>query len=219
MTTIQATRPTVDTRPAGATRRLLLLVAIVLGGLGNLANLLSGYNGDHVTVAWLADHQSAWVAATYGTALNVLGILALLTAVCVLVRERGAAWATVSLAVGALGTALYAVSAAIPMALTGFGTQTTVPAADASALLDYVTGQDVTQPAVAFPGFLLLLVAQITITVALVRAKTVPAWVPILFIAGGALAVVFAGGGTLSAALALPQFAAMVAIGWYARRA
>ncbi|GAA4708472.1 DUF4386 family protein [Phytohabitans rumicis] len=218
MTTIQATAATVDTPRGSGTRGLLLLVAIVLGGLGNLANLLAGYNGDHVRIAWLADHQSAWIAATYGTALNVLGILALLAAVCTLVRGRGAAWATVSLAVGALGTALYAVSAAIPMALLGLGTQTTVPAADAEALLEYVRDQDLTQVGVAFPGFLLLLVAQITITVALVRSRALPAWVPILFIVGGVLAVLFAGGGPLSALLALPQYVAMVAIGWHAHR-
>jgi hypothetical protein len=71
---------------------------------------------------------------------------------------------------------------------------------------------------VAFPGFLLLLVAQIAITVALIRSRSVPLWVPILFAAGGVPAVLLAGSGMVAALVAVPQFVAMVAIGWYARR-
>lgn len=219
MTTVHSAPAAGDTataRPAPG-RGLLLVAAIVLGGFGNLANILFGYNGEDLTMAWLADHPSAWAAGTYGTAFNVLGILALLAAVCALVRGRGAAWARVSLVTGSVGAALYAVSAAVPTGFTALATQTVVPPADATAVLGHLRGEDLIEPAVAFPGFLLLLVAQITITVALIRSRAVPLWVPVLFLAGGVLAVLFAGGGLVPALLVVPQFVAMVAIGWYAR--
>ncbi len=208
---VDAARPT-------STRMALLVAAIVLGGLGNLANILFGWNGDGLTVEWFASHQQAWIASTYGSALNALGLFALLVAVCVLVKGRGAAWATVSLVIGSLGTALYAVSAAIPVAFTAMGTQTVVPPAQATQLIDYFHRHELTQPAVAFPAFLLLTLTQITVTVALIRSRAVPLWVPIVFIAFGAVAIVFAASGVLTAVLTVPQIVAMVAIGWYAYR-
>lgn len=35
-----------------------------------------------------------------------------------------------------------------------------------------------------FPAFLLLLIMQIAVTVALIRSRTIPLWVPILFVVG-----------------------------------
>src|SRR6266545_1542974 len=191
--------PTYDPRPPSS-RTFLLLVAIVLGGIGNLVNAMYGIPGGDVTVEWAAKHPSAWAAAMYGNALLGLGLLAVLAAVCVLVRRRGAAWATVSLAVGSLGTFLLMVSAP----------------AQAAALIDYFAKHDMTQVAVAFPAFLLLLVTQLTVAVALIRSRAVPLWVPIVFLAGGVVETVFAGGGALTAALTVPQIVAEIAIGWYA---
>jgi len=71
---------------------------------------------------------------------------------------------------------------------------------------------------VAFPGFLLLLVAQITITVALIRSKALPLWVPIVFAAGFVLETALAGNGGGTTPLWIPQIVAEVAIGWYALR-
>jgi hypothetical protein len=202
--------------PQRSSRMFLLLVAIVLGGVGQVAGLMFGIDQGEVPVAWAATHQSAWAGATYGAALTGLGLIALLAAVCVLVRRRGAGWATVSLAVGSLGTFLYVASAAIPVAVLGMGKQTIVPAAQANALVEYLGRQDMTQAGVAFPGFLLLLVTQITVTVALIRSRAVPLWVPIVFLAGGVVETLFAGNGALTAALTVPQIAAGIAIGWYA---
>src|SRR5437764_8156313 len=140
--TASAIRPadttTVDDRRPLPTRMFLVLVAIVLGAIGNLVNLVYGLDDGTVSVDWAARHQSAWAASTYGSALTAMGLIALLAAVCALVRRRGATWATVSLAVGSLGTFLYAVSAAIPVAVIGMGTQAVVSRADASALVDYL---------------------------------------------------------------------------------
>jgi hypothetical protein len=218
--TTSAARPvditTVDDRRPLTTRMFLVLVAIVFGAIGNLVSLVYGLDEGTISVDWAANHQSAWAASTYGGALTAMGLIALLAAVCALVRRRGATWATVSLAVGSLGTFLYAVSAAIPVAVIGMGTQTVVSRADASALVDYLGRQDLTQAGVAFPGFLLLVVAQITVTVALIRSRAVPLWVPILFITGGVVETAFAGNGALTAALTIPQIVAEIAIGWYA---
>jgi hypothetical protein len=63
-----------------------------------------------------------------------------------------------------------------------------------------------------------MLVAQILVTVALLGARTVPLWVPILFIAGAVIEVALAGGGVLTALATVPQTVATVAIGWYAYR-
>jgi hypothetical protein len=197
-------------------RTFLLLVAIILGAVGNLVNILFGYNGDDITVSWLASHQYAWAAALYGTAFNALGLIALLAAVCMLARRRGATWATVSLAVGSVGAMLYAASAAIPVAFPSFGTQNVISSTDATALLNYLGAHDMTQAAAAFPAFLLLVVTQITVTVALIRSRAVPLWVPIAFILGGVVETVWAASGALTAALTIPQIVAMLAIGWYA---
>jgi hypothetical protein len=200
-------------------RTLLLLVAIVAGWLGSVWNTLAGYNGNvDISVSWLANHQNAWIAATYGSALTAIGIVALLLAVCVLVRTRGAAWATAALAAGALGTALYAVSAAVPMQVLALGEQPVVNATQATALVDYLARHDTIQAGVAFPGFLLLLVAQLLATVALFRSRAVPLWVPILFLVGAVVEVALAGGGLVTAVATIPQTVAMVAIGWYAYR-
>jgi hypothetical protein len=205
----------VDRRPLPS-RVLLLLVAIVLGGLGNLANALFGLQNGNITIDWAAKHQSAWAAATYGTALTGLSLVALLAAVCVLVRGRGARWATVSLAIGSVGTFLWMVGAPILAAYLPMGTQNVISSAQANALVDYFEKHDMTQAGVAFPAFLLLLVTQITVTVALIRSRAVPLWVPIVFFAGGVVETVFAGGGPLTAVLTVPQILAEIAIGWYA---
>jgi hypothetical protein len=198
-------------------RMMLLLVAIIIGWVGNVWNTLAGYSGTvDITVPWLAHHQTAWVAATFGSALNAMGLVALLLAVCVLVRGKGATWATVALATGGLGTFLYAVSAAAPMQVLGLGKQTVITPAQTTSLIDYLSKHDHIQASVAFPGFLLLLVAQIAVAVALFRARVLPLWVPIVFIVGAVLEVVFASGGLLTAVSTVPETAAMVAIGWYA---
>jgi hypothetical protein len=212
-----ASRPALadDDRPRSA-RMFLVLVAIVVGGIGNLFNTMFGIQNGDITLDWAAKHQSAWVAATYGSALLGLGLVALLAAVCVLVRGRGAGWATVSLAIGSLGTFLWVVSSAILVAYVPLAKQTVISSAQASALVDYFSRHDMTQVAVAFPAFLLLVVTQITVTVALIRSRAVPLWVPIVFLAGGVVETVFAGGGALTAALTVPQIAAEIAVGWYA---
>src|SRR6266545_2060196 len=209
--------PTYDPRPPSS-RTFLLLVAIVLGGIGNLVNAMYGIPGGDVTVEWAAKHPSAWAAAMYGNALLGLGLVALLAAVCVLVRRRGAAWATVSLAIGSLGTFLWVVAAGVPMGFLPMGKQTVISPAQASALVDYMSRHDSSQGAVAFPAFVLLLVTQITITVALIRSRAVPLWVPIVFLLGGVVETVFAGAGALTAVLTVPQIVAEIIIGWYAWR-
>jgi hypothetical protein len=196
---------------------VLVLAAIVLGAIGTLVSLIWGLDeGTIPSVAWANDHPSAWAAGTYGPALTAMGIVAMLAAVCVLVRRRGATWATVSLAVGSLGAFMYAVSAAIPLATINIGKQTVISSAQADALIDALGRQDMTAAGVAFPSFLLLLVTQITVTVALIRSRAVPLWVPIVFIAGAVVETVFAGHGALTAVLNVPQLIAMIAIGWYA---
>jgi hypothetical protein len=218
ITTTSATAPPVaETTTSG--RRLLLPVAIVAGWIGAVWNTLAGFSGDtDLTVSWLASHQHAWIAATYGTALNAIGIVALLLAVCVLVIRRGSAWATAALVTGMIGTALYAVASAVPMQILGLGKQTVISAAQTTSLLDYMSEHDTIQGGVAFPGFLLLLVAQILVTVALFRSRALPLWVPTLFIAGAVVQVVLAGGGVLTAVATIPETVAMVVIGWYAYR-
>jgi hypothetical protein len=219
MAVTAAVQPTTETTAATTTRTVLLPIAIVAGWAGAVWNTLAGHGGDtELTARWLADHQHAWIAATYGTALNALGLIALLLAVCVLVRRRGSAWATAALVTGALGTALYAVASAVPMQMLGLGKQTVITPAQTTALIDYVGEHDAIQGGVAFPGFLLLLIAQIFITVALFRSRALPVWVPALFIAGAVIQVALAGGGPLTAVATIPQTVAMVAIGWFAYR-
>jgi hypothetical protein len=46
----------------------------------------------------------------------------------------------------------------------------------------------------------------------------VPLWVPIVFLLGGVVETVFAGGGALTAVLTVPQIVAEIIIGWYAWR-
>jgi hypothetical protein len=208
----------VDTtrRTSTRTRMLLVLVAIVLGGVGTLvATLFAPPSGD-LTLDWAANHQSAWAPGLYGNALLGLGLVAMLAAVCALARQRGAGWATVSLAIGTIGAFLWVVAAGVPSGYLPIAKQTVISPAQTSALVDYVAHHEMSQGAAGFPAFVLLLITQITVTVALIRSRAVPLWVPIVFLAGGAVETVFAGSGALTAVLSVPQVIAEIAIGWYA---
>jgi hypothetical protein len=203
---------------ASPARMMFVLIAIVVGEVGNMWNILAGYNGQKITTDWLTKHPSAAAADTYGTALFAVGLVALLLAVCVLVRARGAAWATLSLVVGMIGTMFWTVSAAVPFAFAGLTKQTVISTGQANALADYLSKHDTIAGSGSFPGFLLLLIAQLAITMALIRSRSVPIWVPILFVVGAVIETAFASGGALTALCTVPQIVAMIAIGWYGYR-
>jgi hypothetical protein len=104
------------------------------------------------------------------------------------------------------------------MQVLGLGKQSVITPGQTTSLIDYMSKHDHIQASVAFPGFALLLIAQIAIAVALFRSRVLPLWVPIVFSVGAVLEVVFGGGGALTAISTVPETAAMVAIGWYAYR-
>jgi hypothetical protein len=52
------------------------------------------------------------------------------------------------------------------------------------SLISYTGTHDMIQDSVGFPVFLLLLIMQIAVTVALIRSRTIQLWVPILFVVG-----------------------------------
>jgi Domain of unknown function (DUF4386) len=203
-------------RTSTRTRLLLVLVAIAIGGIGNVIATLNAPPSGDSTLDWAAGHQSAWASGLFGNALAGLGLVALLAAVCALARRRGARWATVSLAIGSLGTFLFVVSSGVTTVYLPIAKQTVLTPAQTTALADYLAQHDMSQGAVAFPAFVLLLITQITLTVALIRSRAVPLWVPIVFLAGGAMETVFAGSGALTAVLTVPQIIAEIVIGWYA---
>ncbi len=60
--------------------------------------------------------------------------------------------------------------------------QTVVSPAATQSLISYIAKHDTIQDSAGFPAFLLLLIMQIAVIIALIRSRTIPLWVPILFV-------------------------------------
>ena len=112
-------------------------------------------------------------------AFAVVG-LCLSIVVCGLARTRGAVWATVGAGVTTIGGIALAMGEFGFAALSWYATDTdAVSVAEGTKLLDYFVDHPEHGMVVQMAGFLLFTVGSILLLVALMRARSVPLWLPI----------------------------------------
>jgi hypothetical protein len=100
--------------------------------------------------------------------------------VCCLARSRGAVWAVVGAAVTTLGGIALAMGEFGFAALTWYATDTDAISAEAgSQLLDFTVDHPEHGMVIQMAGFGLFVLGSILLLVALLRARTVPMWLPI----------------------------------------
>lgn len=104
-------------------------------------------------------------------------------AVCALARARGAVWATVGAAVTTLGGIVYAMGAFGFAAIIWYATETdAVSVADGTRLLDHAVDHPEHGMVLQMAGFLFFTIGSLVLSVALIRSRAVPRWLPIAFI-------------------------------------
>lgn len=114
-------------------------------------------------------------------AFAVLGV-ALSLAVCMLARSRGAVWATVGAVVTSLGGIAFAMGAFGFASLAWYATNTTaIPVENGTEFLKYAVDNPQHGMVLQMAGFLLFTLGSIALFIALIRARTVPVWLPIAF--------------------------------------
>ena len=115
------------------------------------------------------------------TAFAVLGV-ALSLVVCMLARSRGAVWATVGAVVTSLGGIAFAMGAFGFASLAWYATDTTaIPVEAGAEFLKYAVDNPQHGMVLQMAGFLLFTLGSIALFIALIRARTVPLWLPITF--------------------------------------
>lgn len=112
-------------------------------------------------------------------AFAVVGI-SLSIVVCGLARARGAVWATVGAVVTTLGGIALAMGEFGFAALSWYATDSdAVSVAEGTKLLDYSVDHPEHGMVVQMAGFLLFTIGSILLLIALMRARSVPLWLPI----------------------------------------
>ena len=114
-------------------------------------------------------------------AFAVLGV-ALSLVVCMLAWSRGAVWATVGAVVTSLGGIAFAMGAFGFASLAWYATDTTaIPVEAGAEFLKYAVDNPQHGMVLQMAGFLLFTLGSIALFIALIRARTVPLWLPITF--------------------------------------
>lgn len=115
-------------------------------------------------------------------AFAVLGV-ALSLVVCMLARSRGAVWATVGAVVTSLGGIAFAMGAFGFGSLAWYATDTTaIPVETGTEFLKYAVDNPQHGMVLQMAGFLLYTLGSVALTIALLRARTVPTWLPSAFL-------------------------------------
>jgi len=202
------------------TRRRVGLVALALSATA-LAALPGGLlwpepsgGGETYTYADIQPQRALWWGLLVALAVNlVINVPAQALLTVLLVRARGAAWATVGGALMWIGTALYAVGGAGWAAAYYFGT---APGVD-PAVMDRINADTAHIFGVMIPGALLVALGTVVQAVGLWRSGAVPRWIPILWLTIVATFVV-PGNGIAGLLTAVPMTAASLGTAYYAYR-
>lgn len=154
-----------------------------------------------------------WGLLVVLSAALVINVPAQALLTTLLVRRRGAAWATTGAVVMWIGTALYAVGGAGWAAAYYFAT---APGVDPS-VIDRINDDPAHLFGVMIPGALLVALGTVIQAVGLWRSHAVPRWIPLLWLTIVATFVV-PGNGIAGLLTALPMTAASLGTAYYAWR-
>ena len=127
--------------------------------------------------------DNTWLGISVdGVGLAVAGFALSLTA-CTLVRQRGAVLATVGSIVTSLGGLLFAMGAFAFAAFSWYATETdAIPTSAGTDLMEYAADSPGHIMGLQIAGFLLFTIGVVMLSIALLRAATVPQWVPLMML-------------------------------------
>ncbi len=207
-------------RTGSATRRRVGFVALALA-VTALAALPGGLlwpepsgGGETYTYADIQPQRALWWGLLVSLSVNlIINVPAQALLTVLLVRARGAAWATTGGIILWIGTALYAVGGAGWAAAYYFAT---APGVDPS-VIDRINDDAAHVFGVMIPGALLVAVGTVIQAVGLWRSGAVPRWIPLLWLTIVATFVV-PGNGIVGLITAVPMTAASLGTAYYAWR-
>jgi hypothetical protein len=211
MSTETLTRTATTPRRVGYVSLALVLTAVAAVPGGLLWPEPSGH-GETYSYADIQPHRGLWWGLLVALAANlVINVPAQALLTVLLVRARGAAWATVGGIIMWIGTALYAVGVGGWAAAYYFAT---APGVDPSVIerinddLGHVFGA-------LIPGSMLVAVGTVLQAVGLLRSHAVPRWIPLLWLVIVATFIV-PGNGLAGLITAVPMTAASIGTAYYA---
>ncbi|MEV8375287.1 hypothetical protein AB0P21_21310 [Kribbella sp. NPDC056861] len=202
------------------TRRRVGYVAVALAVTGVAAvpgGLLwpqPAAGGETYAYADIQPHRALWWGLLTALAVNlIVNVPAQALLTVLLVRARGAAWATVGGIIMWIGAALYAVGAAGWAAAYYFATAAGVD----PSVIERVNDDSAHVFGVMIPGALLVALGTVIQAVGLWRSGAVPRWIPVLWLTIVATFVV-PGNGVAGLLTAVPMTAASLGTAYYAWR-
>ncbi|WP_405061592.1 hypothetical protein OG474_08060 [Kribbella sp. NBC_01505] len=208
-------------RSTPTTRRRVGFVALALAATA-LAALPGGLlwpepsgGGETYAYADIQPHRALWWGLLVALAANlIINVPAQALLTVLLVRARGAAWATVGGVMMWIGTALYAVGVGGWAAAYYFATAAGVD----PSVIDRINDDFAHVFGVLMPGSLLVALGTVIQAVGLWRSGAVPRWIPILWLTIIATFIV-PGNGVAGLVTAVPMTAASLGTAYYAYRA
>jgi hypothetical protein len=211
VTPATASVPTVSTATAGASRvRAAIISAFLsLGAVAVSVLVLWQPWGERNQMGYadIAPHRdAAWFAAVGIT----LGL-----AVCTLAPVRGSTWANIGAVLSGLGGIAFCAGMVSFSSFAWYATDTAaIPADSGTALMAYVEDSPGHILGLQMAGFLLTTVGSLVLMVALWRARSVPRWLPIGYLA---LTVgVFASDGVALNIIQAVQMLSLLVVAFYA---
>ena len=225
---VAAPRRAALARPrAGGSHRLGLLFGVIVAtsvsafALALISALKPLGDGDALPgYGAIAPHRDyAWAFFVVAGVQLVIGACAAALAALLLVRERGAGWATVGASLVWLGAAVYGVGIGGWASLYYFATDRRALAPNVGAqLFDRFNHDGAHMLAVPFGGALVVALGSLLLAVGLLRARSVPRWVPIVGALSAVATVVLPPDAVPGLVGEAASSVTTVAIGWYAWR-
>ncbi len=206
------------------TRRRVGLLAVVLG-VTAVAAIPAGVlwpegTGDGQTYLYadIAPIRNLWWGLLmFLSVLQVLNVPAQALATILLVRGRGATWATIGGCLMWLGSGLQAAGIAAMASTYFFPTDPDLDHNVSATMISQINHDSTHVFAVIIPGAILVLVGTVVQAVGLFRSHAVPTWLPIASLAIVATFVV-SGNGWAGTLTSLPMAAAAIGLGYFAWR-
>jgi hypothetical protein len=216
------TASTVDTHPAtqpgvGQDRRRLLVVALVLGAVGDAVLFVwrPGTQRDALDYADIAPVRDAtWLTGVLDAVASGLALTAFAIGVCVLVTRRGRTLATIGAAFTIFGHILLSAGVFAVGVLFWYATEPDALSEEAGTeLLDYFQDHLGHLIGPQFVGFASTALGVLIMAGALWRSRVVPRWYPVVLVLG--LVVQGAGTGRVLDFLQAAAVLSLAILGWF----
>jgi hypothetical protein len=176
--------PSAFTDVTGA-RVTIVATALALGAIAVGSMLAWRPWGERDAFAY-ADVEPIRSNVWIGTLIDGFGFavaaIALSLVTCHLVRARGSRWATTGAVITSLAGISFAMGSLARGAVSWYATSDAISEQAGTALLSYMDDNPLRVMAPVMAGFLGYTIGSLVLSVALLRAGTVPRWLPITFV-------------------------------------